>query len=318
MERPLIHIGYHKTASSWLQFQLFNSTSKVFAPLSTRDKGQSSLAKHLIYSEGDYLLNPFFDNEIRFNQELESILDQRNFDNKIPVLSQERLSGNPHSSGFDASIIARRIQRFFPDGRIFIMIREQNSWILSNFFEYVSRGGGTDSINTYLTKKYDGKRPGFSPHHLEYHHLISDYQQKFGVENVLVIPFELFVRDKDLFLQRLSNFIERDLSAFTQAKFDVVVNKKENQYSTYALRHLNPILKPTSLNHNSLLQNTITRKVAKITRNIIQRVVPTQFDLQTRKKMRNHIDEWTKSRYHESNKKTEQLTGLHLSEFGYQ
>ena len=101
--------------------------------------------------------------------------------------------------------IAKRIKNKFPYAKILIVIREQTSWLLSNYFQYLS-AGGTHNLKKYLNTKYDGKRPGFAPNHIEYHRLIKDYQSKFGSKNVLVLPYEIFDSDKVIFFISLEIF----------------------------------------------------------------------------------------------------------------
>ena len=123
----LIHIGYHKTASTWLQNILFTSKSKVFEPLSMKSHGFSSLARHFILDDENHLLSPFNNNEIRIQEEIERIVKSKpELNSKIPVLSHERLSVSPHSSGFDAHKIAGMLKYSFPDAKILIVIREQS------------------------------------------------------------------------------------------------------------------------------------------------------------------------------------------------
>ena len=50
-DNTLIHIGYHKTATTWLQKKLFISGNEFFEPISNQPKGQSSLSKHFILDE---------------------------------------------------------------------------------------------------------------------------------------------------------------------------------------------------------------------------------------------------------------------------
>lgn len=89
-----------------------------------------------------YLLNSFDSNGNSVRTELNSILEKKSQKgNKIFVMSNERLSGKPHSSGFDSFIIARRIKSIFPKGKMFLMIREQKTFLLSNYFQYLSCGG---------------------------------------------------------------------------------------------------------------------------------------------------------------------------------
>jgi hypothetical protein len=59
----------------------------------------------------------------------------------IPMVSSERLSGNPHSGGYDSAVLAERLHQVFPGARVLVMIREQRSMILSSWAQYVRVGG---------------------------------------------------------------------------------------------------------------------------------------------------------------------------------
>ena len=121
---PLIHIGFHKTGTTWLQNKLFFSGNEFFEPLSINTSGPSTLAEKLYQDNEGYLLSPFDLNEQVIKSELESIIKgKKRLGDKIPVLSHERLSGNPHVGGFDSKIIAKRIKNIFPEAKIFIVIR---------------------------------------------------------------------------------------------------------------------------------------------------------------------------------------------------
>ena len=46
-----------------------------------------------------------------------------------PVLSAERLSGNPHSGGYDSLQTAERLHRLFPQAKVLVVVREQTEEI---------------------------------------------------------------------------------------------------------------------------------------------------------------------------------------------
>lgn len=58
-----------------------------------------------------------------------------------PVLSAERLSGNPHSGGYDSLQTAKRLHRLFPQAKVLVVVREQTEEILSCYNQYVRAGG---------------------------------------------------------------------------------------------------------------------------------------------------------------------------------
>ena len=309
MNNVLIHIGYHKTGTSWLQQKSFSKTSTVFQSLSPRN-GNRSFAKDFIWDENGYLLNPFDLNEKTILNHLNRIVDKKNEGDKIYVVSDERLSGSPHSSGFNSSVILNRIKNIFPDGKILIVIREQNSWLLSNYFQYLT-AGGTQSLKKYLNTSYDGKRPGFSPNHL-----IQGYHEMFGQDNVLVLPYELFRSDKVVFFQKISKFLSREIP-FNIEEFESYSNKHSNYYLNYKLRFLNRFLRSSSVNNYSDYSNIITRNMARSIKRGAELFFPRKWDRLYQDKLKRTIQEWSGNRFVESNKKTERLINAELEKYNY-
>lgn len=316
MNNVLIHIGYHKTGTTWLQQEVFSKTSSVFEPLSLNEKdGHSSLARDFIWGNDGYLLNPFDLNENSIYSHLKEIKTKKGNSDKIYVMTDERLSGSPHSSGFNSSVISKRIKNIFPKGKILIVIREQNSWLLSNYFQYLT-AGGTHSLKKYLNTKYDGKRPGFSPNHVFYHYLIQDYQNKFGKENVLVLPYELFRSEKSIFLEKISEFINKKIVIDNKA-FENVRNKNSNYYLNYKLRFLNRFVRSTSVNNNSPFSNKFSRIIALSIKRGTALLFPQKLDDLYRNKLKGIIEEWANGRYIESNKITDKLIDGNLEKYNY-
>jgi len=318
MNNLLVHIGYHKTGTTWLQKELFSSESEFFIPVSNKKKGQNTLARSFIFNKDGYLLNSFSMNEKVIQKKLNRILKTSDFDgDKIPVISHERLSGNPHSSGFDSSIIARRIHKTFPKAKILIVIREQSSWILSNYFQYLSIGGN-HGLKKYLNSQYDGKRPGFSPSHLEFHHLIKEYQNKFSKENVLVIPYEIFKTDIDLFLKTLGAFLKKDICTSTQVNSEKIYNAKSNHFINYKLRFLNPFIRQSSVNNYSALYNSISSSVASRIKIFLGQCLPSKFDESIQASLLKEIEQWAIGRFNKSNSITQKLIHFNLKDLGYE
>jgi hypothetical protein len=97
--KPLLHIGYHKTGSTFLQRCVFPEPG---FSLVARAK-----ALRPTFVEGD----PFgFDARIA-RETFRSGIERAQREGLVPVLSAERLSGNPHSGGYDSKQIAERLVR---------------------------------------------------------------------------------------------------------------------------------------------------------------------------------------------------------------
>lgn len=187
MHPPIIHIGYHKTATTWFQ-KIYYPAVRNFVYVDRRRVKAAFLTR-----------TPFdFDPE-----EARQILD---LDQHLPpILCEEELSGYLHNGGMGGYLsaeMARRLKAVFPDARIVIFIRSQPAMIAAAYQQYI-RGGGTYSVKRYLfSSQYlhgasaDGyKIPRFSFAHFEYDRLIAHYDMLFGPENVFVTPYERFARD---------------------------------------------------------------------------------------------------------------------------
>ncbi len=316
MNNILVHIGYHKTGTTWMQNELFGSISDVFIPLSQNKNRPSTLAKSFIFDKEGYLLNSFDANEKTIREDLGELPGSKNYnEDKILVMSHERLSGNPHSSGFDSSLIAGRIANIFPNAKILIIIREQSSWILSNYFQYLSIGG-THSLKEYLNIKYDGKRPGFSPSHIEYHHLIQDYRARFGKQKVLVLPYELLHLDSTFFIKHIEAFIEKKIS-MDHIDFDKRYNIKNDHYINYKLRSLNRYIHSSSVNNYSSLNNKVSKFLAMSLVKLLSKFLPKSINKSFKKKLKKEIIEWSQDRFANSNRIIQDIMEIDLERFGY-
>lgn len=304
----LIHIGFHKCASSWLQNEFFANT-EVFNPI-TKKGLLPDLSKEFITDPDGNTYNSF---------ELEAQLDNRLTqiealaeEGAIHVISDERLSGNPHSGGLDGKQIAERLSIRIPDSKILVVIREQRSWLLSNYFQYLS-SGGTFGLKKYLNTKYDGKIPMFSPNHIKYHYLIQYYQRKFGKDNVIILPYELLLQDKNQFGKELCSFLmidSFDISSFKS-------NATRNYFVRYYFRHFNYFITCSSLNNYSFLYNKYTATLIKFILKVMRFLSPNILDQRIKKRLNRYINLWMSDRYKSSNQITQSLIAKNLIDFGY-
>ena len=191
--RPLLHIGYHKTGTTWLQQHVFGDSGAGFS--------QMGGAQRLI------AINAFDFRPRRIRKQMERRIGQAQAQGLVPVLSSERLSGEPHFGGYDSEVIADRLAAVFPNARILVIVREQTSMFLSIYKEYIRRGGAA-SLRQYLATPRDGYwLPQFRFEFLEYHRLIGYYQDLFGAESVMVLPYELLRAQPATFLRQIGEFV---------------------------------------------------------------------------------------------------------------
>lgn len=314
----LIHIGYPKTGSIWLQHELFTSESNIFEPFSQNINGHNNTIAQCFYknSEG-YLLSSFDDNFEIIQKEINNILNipYKNFRNKIPVISSERLSGNPQSGGFDANIIAQRLKKAFPRSKILIVIREQKRFLLSYYFQYIANGG-IFSISRYLTTKYYGSRPFFSPCHLNYLPLVKKYYQLFGKDNVIVLPYEMFNTEPKLYISNLEEFLNVEIILQEDILY-IKRNKRDHYFIRYHLRFMNIFRKFTFLNLSFLFCDKCINSVLKFIIKVLGQLTPKRLDVILISKLETLINHFVTDRYIEANRELSSLINIDLSKYGY-
>jgi len=310
LDNILIHIGYHKTGTTWLQENLFVNSSTVFKPLNLN---KNALSKKFVTGEDGYVLSPYDMNETAIRQELD--LYSENDSNNVNVISHERLSGHPHSSGLDSKTISKRLHNFFPNAKVLIVIREQKSFILSIYLQYLA-GGGVDSLKKYLNTKFDRKRFFFSPHHINYLPLIRYYIELFGYKNVCVLPYEMFAREPSLYFGKLGEFLGKDVEV-DSSQLEIYANKAQYAYVSYRLRGLSYFLYSNSLNNYSSLKSKPTAWLASRLIRMAKAIIPDSWDSKLKRDMASYIQSWVEHRYENPNKDLEKLLGIDLAKYDY-
>lgn len=206
MPVPVVHIGYHKTATTWLQQRFFPVLGDGVAVF-----GHEALRRDLI---GPSQLQFKRRHCKRYVATL--IAGQPG---RACVFSAERLSGHPHSGGYDAAEMADRVKAAFGEAKILILVREQVSMLVASYKQYI-KGRGVLTLDEYLVPPRDRRIPLFRLDNFCYHHLIEYYLKLFGGRHVLVLPYELLLHDRDGFVRRLLEYIGLDGFSFPPPNFD--------------------------------------------------------------------------------------------------
>jgi len=182
----LLHIGYHKTGTTFLQkrFFPFLAANLLIMP------DVSYIATSEQYDPNDFI--QLLTKQLKTNI------------HSLTILSQETLSGRADGNPiWDPHIIAKRLRHTFPSAKILIVIRNQFDYILSLYaFRVVRRGLEHRSLDQFLQLNHAQLRQK-----LQYDRLIGDYVRLFGREQVLVLPFEQLAANSFRFVTSLLNFI---------------------------------------------------------------------------------------------------------------
>lgn len=226
----LLHVGYHKTATTWMQQRLF-VPEHGFRQVARHGE----VWKHIVGVHG-LLFNPGpMQDAIR-----RGMAELR--DGEVPVVSSEILSGHPFFGGMSSDVFAHRLKEIAPDARILISVRHQLRMLTSVYMQYLSRGG-TVSPETFFGGDPDLGFYGFRPEHFEYHRLVGLYQSLFGAENVHVIAQESLAEDMDAASMDIARFAGNERFQGVLPTHRAVYAPSYPEYAVPLLRRINKFQK---------------------------------------------------------------------------
>jgi len=303
----LIHIGFHKTGSTWLQQHFFSERSRGFYEIDDAPR------HHIVHD----LVTPdaFSYSADAVRDRYHGFIERARAHDCVPVISHERLSGYPPSGGYDRRLIADRLAETFPEAHILIVIREQIALIRSMYSQYIA-DGGHQSLEDFLHHPEPrlGRRPYFRFEFYEFHKLIGYYQQKFGKERVHVLPFELLARRPQQFadaISRLAGLPDRAIAG------DVVANKGRPYVMQAFVRRANRYFSKSELSPGAVVSIPHLARRLQVLKPVFDALVPAKLDLYYKGRATARIRTLAGNRYEASNKLTSQLIGCDLSALGY-
>lgn len=213
-----LHIGYPKTATTWLQKKFFPFVND-FAFVKRED-----ILNELIHPYG-----------LNFNPQKARDFFITRYGSKL-ILSLEGFLGTNFNFGVNGYLTkehAHRLYAVFPEAVIIMFIRRQQDIIASAYYQYLV-GGGTYSITKYLKDHSETRLSRlslFSYPFFEYHYTISLYEQLFSKDRVNVYLYEEFKSDNNSFLEK---FIKDNNFKLIQKEIDL--GKETERYRAGVLK----------------------------------------------------------------------------------
>jgi hypothetical protein len=305
--RPIVHIGYHKTATTWFQKHFYPAVRN--ARFIARERVRAAFLEI-----GAFHFDPAAARAELGVAEGESV-----------TLCEEGLSGYLHNGGLGGHLskaVAERIKAVFPDARIVIFIRSQPSIIAASYEQYV-RGGGTYSLRRYAfagnylkgARSEFHRAPRFTFDHFEYGPLIGHYRNLFGAENVQVHPFEAFRQDSRAFIESYARGLDLEV--------DVAALSTRSTNRAYGLRVMDVVRALNLLTSRTVIDKHYLAHIPYwygLVRGIgeglnalpwLGRSAPAEAVLGR------EVHEWVRQRYWRSNRQLMETTGLPLDGYGY-
>ena len=313
MPAPLLHIGYHKTGTTWLQRRLFGTPALGFAAFRKHDDVHARLVRPHALDFDAGACRDYFDPRI-------ADVEGRSL---VAVVSSERLSGNPHSGGYDTKELADRLATVFPHGRVLIVFREQRAMIGSTYKQYV-KAGGRASLLDYLHPPERGasRLPLFDFAYFEYHRLVGYYRERFGPDRVLALPYEMFRARPLDYVSRIVEFAGLGVSveALRRLPFSERDNRALSGLAAEIRRRVNPIVLRDRLGGAPLIRLTEAAaiRVLRACDGVADRVAPGALAERLDRRLADTVRREVGTRYAQSNALTAELTGVELSTYGYE
>lgn len=189
---PVVHIGYARTGSTWMQQIVFPRMRGV---ANAYDRGLwRDLSWKLATGEDE----AYFDQTLRaFVAEFEG-----RHEGETCVFSQEMISGYWLDPRGSMERNARRLKAVFDEARIVLVVRRQDT-IVPALYGLYNRTGGHRPLSDLLEgKQLEGW--SWDRSYLEYDVVADRYAALYGDENLRVLPYELSQADPDAFLAALA------------------------------------------------------------------------------------------------------------------
>lgn len=302
----LLHVGYMKTATTYLQASVFNNENiGLGVPLD--GKGRGLIVKEVILSDG------YSFDKLAASERLEAAAAPLRERDLIPVWSDETFLGEPVTRRYDGYVNALRLHSILPNAKVLITIREQKALAYSMYVEYL-RQDGLVSLEGFIgTGNEDlSMSPILRSDYLFYDRAVSFYHRIFGKDNVLVLPYELLKVDRAAYFSKLARFIgvEIDLDRINDQPVHRSVGATANlcRYATNRIKTPHPLS-----NRPSQWGRLVDRGIFGI-----DKLIPRQVDRAVEAMIHNRIGERYKGLFRDSNIELKTITRLDLPSLGYE
>lgn len=229
-----IHVGYHRTGTSWLQNNIFPNHPKInfWDP----SKSDYSWLKEIATTHDLDFDAKKFCKKYRENKSKKS--------NEIIGISWERFSGHIFEGAYDSARNAHRLHEVFPEAKIVIFIRNQLDMIKSMYKLYIMIGGSC-TVDQFINLKYSTD-VDFHLQHLCYDKLLDHYQNLFGENSLYVSMHEILRNSPQACLDDMFKFVGLEPYSFDDEIFQTESNVGLSYISLRMMRLLNRFVKSRS------------------------------------------------------------------------
>ena len=299
-QKIFIHPGFSKSGTTSLQY-FFNSLDAVLS-ITQFSKIPEHKEFFKIINGSSFPLS---------HEAAKNIFEKINTDqDKNVIISNEGLNAGIHRLN---EKILDNLKNLFPDAKVIFTIRDQVSAIKSHYANHgrLIRGlpkpysGIKVKFNDYFEFNiYEYRRSYFQI--INYNNMISLWEKFFKKEDILILPLELILKNKQQYFKKIFEFMNLD---FDVSKVNSLQLNNATTYNMERFEHFKRIMK--SYNLKFLNQFSFVKKLNNYLINIFssqKKISPTLNDIQLSK---------LKELYLKDNAKLNKRYNLNLEKFGY-
>ncbi|TXE18870.1 hypothetical protein ES692_05310 [Psychroserpens burtonensis] len=228
-----LHLGVHKTGSSFLQKEFFSEYKNQILFI---DRSNLLEFKSYILHTDDFAFQSEKALDI-FN----SIVSNSESRDRV-ILSDEEFYGNPFMGVLDRKRNIDRLINVFGDSlHVLMFIRNQQSLLHSLYKQYVKTGGIANFSSFISYKRYP---LFFNIDYLKYDKYLNYLKFKLGQSRIKVLLYEEFINNKQGILQEIDSFVKNEVSNYEfLPKKDIRVNSSLKSGNVPIMRFFNKLTK---------------------------------------------------------------------------
>ena len=215
-----IHVGLHKTATTFLQSEFFHLYSNELGYVNLRKDMREFLYYVLFCNDLDY------DSQEATRLFLTKLKDANTINRKI-LLSDEQFCGSPWDNAVSRKRYFDRLNVIFPNAKYIIVLRNQEEMVRSLYLQYIKTGGSA-TWKEFLSHKTHPLSFGLKSY-LNYGAYINYMVKLVGIERVGCFFYEDMQKNTQIFLANIAKFAGFKLLDETTN----IIGRRKNPSITY-------------------------------------------------------------------------------------
>lgn len=312
--KVILHVGYPKSGSTWLQDNLFSNKNNCFQSIFPNKQARREFIELLMKKD----IFSFDKNEIQdyVNDKFYDLFKKS--DIKTIVISCEDFVGPIHDQGKSIQKdTLDRLKLIFPNAKILLILREQISCLLSQYYQQI-RGGSTISLERGLQRKNVLDHPGekiICKEFYEYDKTVEYLIKLFSKKNIKVYLFEDMFKNMSRFIRHLNSFCKTSIN---KSNYSLKNFKKGIPSSSVPVRRIMSFfISKDNANPMRYIfpQFLYWRVYVKLMRRVDSLLRP--FDKAYKSRHIKVVLKLTGNSFAESNKRLKKIYKLNLKKFGY-